>query len=88
LTVATTGEGVDDVVAAIDAHREHAQSSGAWQKRRLARLRREVEAIALAKIQQRFAHLSSDIRLDTLAQQILDGTGDPFTAADALIDQL
>jgi LAO/AO transport system kinase len=88
LTTATTGEGVDEVVAAIADHRAHLEQSGALTERRLARVRREIEALALAEVSARFAHLSGDARLDTLAGQVLAGETDPFAAADTLVEHL
>jgi LAO/AO transport system kinase len=88
LTTATTGEGVDDVVAAITEHHDHLERSGELARRRLARVRREIEALALAEVSSRFAHLSGDARLDTLAEQVLAGETDPFVAADRLVEHL
>jgi LAO/AO transport system kinase len=88
LTTATTGEGVDDVVTAITEHHEHLERSGELARRRLARVRCEIEALALAEVSSRFAHLSGDARLDTLAEQVLAGETDPFAAADRLVEHL
>jgi LAO/AO transport system kinase len=88
LTTATTGEGVDDVVTAISEHHDHLERSGELARRRLARVRREIEALALAEVSSRFAHLSGDARLDTLAEQVLAGETDPFAAADRLVEHL
>ena len=88
LTTATTGEGVDEVVDAIAAHREHLEVSGELKRRRLARIRREIEGLALAEVRARFDHLSGDARLDTLADQVLAGATDPFAAADTLVETL
>ncbi|KAA1373759.1 methylmalonyl Co-A mutase-associated GTPase MeaB [Aeromicrobium fastidiosum] len=88
LTTATTGEGVDEVVDAITAHREHLDVSGQLTRRRLARIRREIEGLALAEVRARFDHLSGDARLDTLADQVLAGATDPFAAADTLVETL
>ena len=88
LTVATTGEGVAEVVAGIEAHRTHLDDSGELARRRLARTRREIEALALAEVRTRFAHLSGDARLDTLAAQVVAGESDPYAAADALVETL
>ncbi|MET0448589.1 MAG: methylmalonyl Co-A mutase-associated GTPase MeaB, partial [Aeromicrobium sp.] len=88
LTTATTGEGVDEVVEAIIDHRAHLGRSGELERRRLARVRREIEALALAEVSSRFAHLSGDTRLDALAGQVLAGETDPFAAADTLVDHL
>lgn len=88
LTTATTGEGVPEVVEQILAHRAHLQDSGELERRRLARTRREIEALALTEVRSRFAHLSGDTRLDTLAAQVLAGQTDPFAAADTLVEHL
>jgi LAO/AO transport system kinase len=88
LTTATSGEGVDEVVEAIDDHRRHLDESGELTRRRLARIRREIEVLALAEVSSRFEHLSGDARLDALAEQVLTGDSDPFAAADALVETL
>ena len=88
LTVATRGEGVDEVAEQIAAHREHLGESGELARRRLARLRREIEALALTEVQSRFAGLSGDARLDALAEQVLAGETDPFAAADTLVEHV
>jgi LAO/AO transport system kinase len=88
LTTATTGDGVDDVVTAITDHHDHLERSGELTRRRLARVRREIEALALAEVSSRFAHLSGDARLDTLSEQVLAGETDPFAAADRLVEHL
>ncbi|KRC64357.1 transporter [Aeromicrobium sp. Root236] len=88
LTVATRGEGVDEVAEQIGAHRTHLGDSGELERRRLARLRREIEALALAEMQSRFAGLSGDARLDTLAAQVLAGETDPYAAADTLVEHV
>jgi LAO/AO transport system kinase len=88
LTTATTGDGVDEVVQAVADHHRHLDASGELTRRRLARTRREIEALALLEVSSRFAHLSGDARLDALAQQVLDGESDPFAAADTLVETL
>ena len=88
LTTAPTGEGVDEVVDAVAAHWEHLEVSGELTRRRLARIRREIEGLALAEVRARFDHLSGDARLDTLADQVLAGATDPFAAADTLVETL
>ena len=48
-TVATSGEGVAEVVDALEEHRAWSRASGALERRRRRRARDEVEAIALAR---------------------------------------
>ena len=88
LTVATKGEGIDELLAGVDDHRQHLESSGEGRRRRLARARREIEAIALGEVTRRFGHLSGDARLDGLAADVLGGTTDPYRAAEVVLDQI
>ncbi|MER7206676.1 methylmalonyl Co-A mutase-associated GTPase MeaB [Streptosporangium sp. NPDC000239] len=84
-TVAYRGEGAQDVVDALDAHWAHLEESGELGRRRQARARDEIEAIALATLRSRFAHLHGDRRLDALARRVLDEGLDPYRAADELL---
>lgn len=88
LTVATTGEGVDEVASLLAAHKVHLEESGELGRRRLARVRREIEGLALNEVHQRFADVSGDSRLDELAADVLAGTLDPFAAAETLVETL
>lgn len=88
LTVASKNEGIDEVAQAIDDHLAFLGESGVLAKRRFARVRREIETIALVEVQKKFGDLSGDSRLDTLTQSVIAGENDPFSAADVLIDTL
>jgi LAO/AO transport system kinase len=85
-TVAETGEGVDDLVAAIDHHGDTIAASGELERRRIARLRAEVEAIVVERAAERARtalhegtmsrELEGDLsRVDpyALAERILNG---------------
>jgi LAO/AO transport system kinase len=52
-TVAETGEGVDKLVEAIDRHGDTIAESGELERRRVARLRAEVEAIVIERAAER-----------------------------------
>ena len=84
-TVAARGEGIDAVLAGIDAHREWASSSGEWERRRLRRAAAEIEAIALAELRARMGDIHGDAHLDALAAAVVAGETDPYTAADRLV---
>ncbi len=58
-TIAQTGEGVAEVVAEIDRHREWLESSGNLAKRRTRRARDEVEAIAVTALRERWGDVHS-----------------------------
>jgi LAO/AO transport system kinase len=85
-TVAESGEGVDELVAAIDRHGGTIAASGELERRRIARLRAEVEAIVVERAAERARialhegtmsrELEGDLsRVDpyALAERILNG---------------
>jgi len=84
-TVATTGEGVDELLGEIDRHAAWLEESGDLVRRRTARARREVEAIALATLRERWGHAGDGEDLHTLAGRVVAGELDPYTAADELL---
>ena len=86
-TVAAKGEGAEELLAALDKHAAHLEESGEFRRRRLARARDEIEAIALAQIRSRLADPHVD-RLEGLAERLLAGAVDPYSAADDLIAAL
>lgn len=87
MTSASRGEGLDDLVEQIDAHRDHLAGDRLAERRR-ARFRREIRAIALETVRRRVGDLSGHAALDTLAQEVLDGATDPFRAADRVLEEL
>jgi LAO/AO transport system kinase len=87
-TVAQTGEGIDKLVAAIDAHWAALGESGELGIRRTRRARDEIEAIALAVLRERFGDLHGNDALDALAEQVVSGSADPYAAADTLLAAL
>ncbi|MEA5155241.1 methylmalonyl Co-A mutase-associated GTPase MeaB [Raineyella sp.] len=86
-TVASQGEGISELVDQIEAHREHAQKTEAWQARRLDRARAEVEALALGNVRQRFLR-QGRAHFDAIAADVRDGRTDPYAAADAILEDL
>ena len=59
--------------------------SGERERRRLARAREEVSAIAVAEMRHQIGGLPGQSRLDELAGQVANGKLDPYSAADELI---
>lgn len=70
--VASRGEGIEDLLAAIDAHRR-ADS----RVRRLARARAQILSLAQTLLRGR-------PELDRLAESVVDGRDDPYSAAERL----
>jgi LAO/AO transport system kinase len=85
-TVAVRGEGVDDLVAALDAHRVWLDETGARAVRRRARAAAEVEAIALEQVRVRIGDVRGAGALPGLADRVAAGELDPYRAADALLE--
>jgi LAO/AO transport system kinase len=85
LTVAERGEGVDQLVDAIAAHRAQLESSGELDLRRRARAAREIEEVALADLRTELGTLAHGEALDTLAEQVAAGKLGPYSAADQLL---
>jgi LAO/AO transport system kinase len=84
-TVASRGEGVDDVVAALEKHRTWMEGSGELDRRRATRAATEIEAIAVGELRRRFADVHGSAALDTAAARVVEGETDPYTAADDLV---
>jgi LAO/AO transport system kinase len=87
-TVAARGEGVEDLVGAIDKHRDWMLASGELQRRRQARAGSEVEAIAVETVRRRFSEIHGAAALEELAARVADGRLDPYAAADELVASL
>ena len=82
---AVTGHGIDDLVGRLEAHASWLAESGERDRRRLARAREEVSAMAVATLRERLGALPGESHLDDLAARVAAGKLDPYTAADELI---
>ncbi|MBO0514101.1 methylmalonyl Co-A mutase-associated GTPase MeaB [Streptomyces beijiangensis] len=85
-TVAARGEGIDEVVEALEKHRAWMDEHGVLNERRRSRAAHEVETIAVTALRERIGDLRGDQRLDALAERIVAGELDPYTAADTLVE--
>jgi LAO/AO transport system kinase len=84
-TVAETGEGVDELVAAIDRHGDEISASGELERRRISRLRAEVEAIVVERAAERARHALHE---GTMSRE-LDGDlsrVDPYALAERILN--
>jgi LAO/AO transport system kinase len=80
-TTATTGEGLAEVVTQLDAHRDWLTASGELTRRRHGRAREEITALAFAALRDRVTASG----VDELAARVVDGTLDPFQAAEDIL---
>ena len=74
-------EGVAELVTRLDAHWDWLCASGELKRRRHARARAEITALAFAALRD---HLSNS-GVDELATRVADGDLDPFQAAEDLL---
>jgi len=87
-TVASRGEGADEVVEAVEQHGAWLAASGRLAERRRSRAADEVEAIALTALRARIGDLRGSESLALLATRVVDGELDPYAAADELVSGL
>jgi LAO/AO transport system kinase len=67
-TVASRGEGVAELVAALDAHRQWSDGSGERERRRVARAEAEIEAVAVTRLRARIRDAHGAAGLPDLAK--------------------
>jgi LAO/AO transport system kinase len=84
-TVASKGEGTDEVVEEIEKHGQWLAGSGRLEQRRVKRAADEVEAIALTSLR---VDLRGGDALNRLAARVVAGDLDPYAAADELVTSL
>jgi LAO/AO transport system kinase len=84
--VASRGEGVAQLVDAIDRHRAYLVTSGRLESDQRARARHQLVAAAQAELLRRALHGIGDGWLDELVQAVAERRIDPHTAAGHLID--
>jgi LAO/AO transport system kinase len=85
LSSAASGDGLDDLVGRLDEHASWLAESGEGERRRVARAREEITALAVAQVRERLGALPGEARLEDLAGQVAVGKLDPYSAADELI---
>jgi LAO/AO transport system kinase len=88
-TTATLDEGTAALLEAIEAFRERAETTGALARKRLARLRRQLEQA----VQQRvMGHLRESVltasELETLVARLAARELDPLRAADEVVSRM
>jgi LAO/AO transport system kinase len=87
-TVAAKGEGIDEVMEALDKHVGWMESTGTLRQRRVRRAGDEIESIALQQLRARMGDLRHGNGVDELAADVVDGKTDPYAAADQVVAAL
>ena len=86
-TVATTGDGVPELVDAIDEHRAWLDSSGELAEHRRQEARHQVLSVAQRMLLERIRATTSEETLGELVTRVADRSLDPKSAAEELIEQ-
>ena len=87
-TEATKGEGIDELVDALDAHRRHIAEAGTLAQRRARNLRAEVLGIAAARMRRELeAKAEADPDWAALLERVVNREIDPATAARELLEK-
>jgi len=84
-TVAATGEGTDQLVAAIAKHRAWSAESGERAERRRASARAEVEALLRDSLVRRLRDRLGEDRVENAITRVADRAIDPYAAVDELL---
>lgn len=84
-TVGTTGQGVAELVAAIEAHREHLRSAGELARRERDRVRRQMDALLREMLVQRWRASLNDGAFEAALDRVLAREEDPRTALERLM---
>ena len=85
-TIASKGEGIDVLLAAVDRHFRYLETSGGLKGRRRMRLRNQVTEVVSERVRSRLWEDSGTIAwLDAQLDDLEAGTATPFSVADELL---
>jgi LAO/AO transport system kinase len=87
-TVASTGEGVEELWETIGHHRRHQIDHGTLEPARRLRLEREFRQILVARLELELDRLAATARFAEVTEEMAGGALDPYRAADALLADL
>ncbi|MDQ3940608.1 MAG: methylmalonyl Co-A mutase-associated GTPase MeaB, partial [Actinomycetota bacterium] len=84
-TIATKGEGIDDLWTAVEKHRAWQEEKGTLDDRRRRRVEREIREIVAERFRQKVGTDAAD-QLRRLTDEVVARRIDPYTAADELVE--
>ncbi|HWC37420.1 MAG TPA: methylmalonyl Co-A mutase-associated GTPase MeaB [Acidimicrobiales bacterium] len=87
-TVASTGQGVDELWRVLDHHRTFQEERGLLDRRRAQRLEDELRTIVIRRLEQRADSLATGASFDDMRTAMLQRRLDPYEAADQILDGL
>jgi len=87
-TVATTGEGTDQVWDTLARHRAFLDEHGLMERRRARRLAQELREIVARRLELRAQAASAGPEFDRLLEAVVDRRLDPYQAAEEILASL
>jgi LAO/AO transport system kinase len=85
-TVATAGEGIDDLIGTLADHREYLETTGRLREKARTRYAEEIRTLVRADVSD-LVERELDRRggIESLAEAVLDRETDPYTVADEVV---
>jgi LAO/AO transport system kinase len=87
-TSTVNSDGIDELWEAIESHRKHLEAGGELERKRRARLLREVEEMVSVRLRDRAAALLERGAMEKLADDLVSRRIDPYRAADILMGEV
>jgi LAO/AO transport system kinase len=85
-TVASAGEGIDDLWGAVGDHRTFLSEHGLLEKRRAQRLADELRHVVGQRVEQRAYERCQGPDFDRVLHEVVERRLDPYAAAGRLLD--
>jgi LAO/AO transport system kinase len=85
-TVASRGEGIDELWQSISDHRAFLEADGRLEDRRKRRIREELRSIVVERLYTRAGQLCEGELFEEMAASVADRSVDPYTAAEKLME--
>jgi LAO/AO transport system kinase len=86
-TVASRGEGFEELWEAIGSHRAYLETDGRLAARRTKRIRDELRAIVVERLYERAGTVCAGDQFEELAASVEARQVDPYTAAESLLSE-
>lgn len=86
-TIATQSIGMAELLAAIEAHRDHLKATGLWQQRDRERLQAEVSQLLQSTLVQRWQQCMSEKKYKNIIEQVYDRKISPGAAIEILLEE-
>ncbi len=85
-TVATSGEGIEALAAAIETHYVHLRATGEWAQRELARTRSEIDRLVRDRFVDLLVRVVPTEEREALIAAVVARRMDPYAAAEKLFN--